>query len=144
MKHGWLILLVFLGGCATVPPVLEDPPAPTQTETPSEGVRRFISLQQIHDGMSQDEVGNALGKQVVIGYELENEQEKRYRPLTVNNPYRTEKIQKGLRSYHVDYYLVGIQAQDDQVSDDELIPLVFENGRLIGQGWEFLESVKGR
>ena len=40
----------------------------------------------------------------------------------------------------VDYYYTDIKKADDAVTDDELTPLVMENGRLVGWGWSFLDQ----
>lgn len=105
--------------------------------------RRFLSLGQVVPGMSKADISGILGAQVVIGYELTDAKNGQYKPVTVANPYRSEKIAKGRTVLDVDYYLVGIRQADGQVSDDELVPLVYQDDRLLGMGWMFLnEKVK--
>jgi hypothetical protein len=102
--------------------------------------RRFISLRQVHKGLTRKEVASILGNKVLIGYELADHQGGQYKPVTTNNPYRVENVQKGSVNYHIDYYLKKIKVQDDIVSDDELVPLVFRDDRLVGKGWDFLKK----
>lgn len=103
--------------------------------------RRFISLRQVHPGMTQREVASVLGNDIIVGYEMNPTPSVPYKPLTMKNPYRTEQIRQGLRSYEIVYYLQGVKKADGQISDDELIPLIFENDRLAGSGWDFLNKV---
>ena len=60
--------------------------------------------------------------------------------LTATNPYRTETISDGEKTLEVLYYYTDIKRNDGAITDDELTPLVFDNGRLIGWGWSFLET----
>ena len=102
-------------------------------------------MSQVRNGLTRQEVAGLLGKEVVAGYSLTDEASGEYSPITISNPQRTETIQNGKRSYTVDYYLVGIQAADEKVSDDELAPVVFLNDRVVGMGWDFLDQrVKGQ
>ncbi len=33
-----------------------------------------------------------------------------------------------------------VKKSDDKITDDELAPLVFQNDKLIGQGWDFFKK----
>ena len=102
--------------------------------------RRFLSLRLIHEGMTKKEVQAALGTEIVVGYELAEPETGQYRPITLQNPYRAESLQKGTQRFDIDYYIVGINQADDQVTDDELVPLVFQKEKLVGMGWIFLKK----
>ena len=102
--------------------------------------RRFISLRQVHKGMTRKEVASILGNKIVTGYELVDPAVGQYKPITTKNPYRTEKVNKGAFSYNIDYYIEKINVQDGIVSDDELVPLVFRDDKLVGKGWDFLKK----
>lgn len=116
-----------------------------KTADPQVMQRRFISTSQVRNGLTRQEVAGLLGKEVVAGYSLTDEASGEYSPITIPNPQRTETIQNGKKSYTVDYYLVGIKAADEKVSDDELVPVVFFNDRVVGMGWDFLnQRVKGQ
>jgi hypothetical protein len=42
------------------------------------------------------------------------------------------------RTYEVWYYYTDLKQRDDKISDDELTPLVFDEEKLIGWGYPFL------
>jgi hypothetical protein len=102
--------------------------------------RRFISIRQVYSGMTRQEAASVLSQQVVIGYELSDERNQQYKPIVLQNPFRSETLTKNGKEFLVDYYVVGIQTPDGQVSDDELVPLVFFKDKLIGTGWLFLNQ----
>ena len=59
----------------------------------------------------------------------------------IYNPHRTETTTgTDGNLYEVLYYYTDLKQRDDQITDDELTPLVFENGRLIGWGYPFLDQ----
>ena len=69
----------------------------------------------------------------------------KYGEPTVNSPYKSEILQGQEKTVEVIYYYTDIKgafysAHEVTITDDELTPLVFENGRLIGWGNSFLES----
>ncbi len=128
--------MIFLLGCATV----YEPYETVSDLKPV--VRKFISLNQIQKGMTPAEVKAVLGSQIVIGYEMPDITQERYKPVVIDNPYRSEDYVKGSRQYRIEYYLTCIRASDDVVTDDELTPLIFENDKLTGWGWDFLERIK--
>lgn len=126
-----LFLLAFWGCAAT------DQKSYSQLNMAS---RRFLSLRQIYVGMTRQEVEGVLGNQVIIGYEIHDEETGQYAPMTVKNPYRQEQIVDGDKVYEIDYYFVGINAADGQITDDELSPLVFVKNQLMGYGWDYLDK----
>ncbi len=60
----------------------------------------------------------------------------------VTNPYKTETLESptGHGCFNVLYYYTNMEEQDGVITDDELTPLVLENGKLIGWGRSFLEK----
>jgi hypothetical protein len=60
----------------------------------------------------------------------------------VTNPYKTETLESKTAHgrFNVLYYYTDMEEQDGVISDDELTPLVLENGKLIGWGWSFLDE----
>jgi hypothetical protein len=65
----------------------------------------------------------------------------------VNSPYKSEILPAGGKTYEVLYYYTDVKsaiyiANPSTVHDDELTPLVFDNGKLIGWGADFLEGIK--
>ncbi len=137
-------VLMFGAGCSTV----VEGPDTTEMSWRAESAkisgmsRRFISLRQILPDMTRKEVAAVLGDEVVIGYQLIDEKSRRYKPITVPNPYRKERFVRGGMLYVVDYYLAGIKTPDGKVTDDELIPFVFAGDKLVGTGWLFLKKLR--
>jgi hypothetical protein len=99
--------------------------------------RRFISLHQVKEGMKKQEVQDILPVEVIVGYELTDPAGEQYRPIIIKNPQRSESVSKGKKNYTVDYYLLGIKTPDDQITDEELVPLVYLNDKLVGIGWNY-------
>ena len=63
----------------------------------------------------------------------------------VNSPYKSEILQEKEKTFEVLYYYTDIKssiytANPATITDDELTPLVFDNGKLIGWGASFLDS----
>lgn len=138
-----LVPLALLAGCVATQEAAVPRKQEVIAEPDAAGIhRRFITLQQVRPGMTREEVRGVVGGEVVVGYQLDDRQEKYYRPVTVSNPYRRQDLGIGSKTYEVDFYLLGIKAADGEVTDDELVPLVFHNDKLIGSGWPFLNSFK--
>jgi hypothetical protein len=61
--------------------------------------------------------------------------------MWIDNPYRIEVLTgKDGKTYEVLYYYTDMKARDDKITDDELTPLVFQDGKLIGWGYPFLDQ----
>jgi len=66
---------------------------------------------------------------------------------TVNSPYKSEILQGKDKTFEVLYYYTDVKnaiyiANPATIPDDELTPLIFDNGKLIGWGADFLEDIK--
>jgi hypothetical protein len=59
---------------------------------------------------------------------------------SATNPYRTEILQGKDRTFEVWYYYTDVKREDSAITDDELAPLVFDGGKLVGWGWGFLQQ----
>lgn len=69
----------------------------------------------------------------------------RFGEPTVNSPYKSEILQGKEKTFEVLYYYTDVKnaiytANPATITDDELTPLVFDNGKLIGWGTSFLDS----
>lgn len=60
--------------------------------------------------------------------------------MTISNPYRSEILQGKEKKFEIVYYVTDVKRDDGTITDDELTPLVFDDGKLIGWGFGFLES----
>jgi Protein of unknown function (DUF3192) len=80
-----------------------------------------------------------LGKQTVM--EIMGTEPSRGVFMWIDNPYRSETLTgKDGKSYEVLYYYTDLKQRDDRITDDELTPLVFQGGKLIGWGYPFLDQ----
>jgi hypothetical protein len=133
MRFTWIIFLgLILTGCATTPVY-----NPMQSATQQEILLNESGFKAIQDGMSLDQAHKIMGQELVIGYK---NQTPGYLPLTIPNPYKSETV-KGT-DYVIEYYIEAIRQPDGIVSDNELMPLVFKNGKLAGRGWPLANSLR--
>jgi hypothetical protein len=71
----------------------------------------------------------------------------RFGEPTVNSPYKSEILPGKDKTFEVLYYYTDIEsnvytANPATIPANELTPLVFDNGKLIGWGADFLEDIK--
>jgi|TARA_B100000959_G_scaffold209302_1_gene219796 hypothetical protein len=70
--------------------------------------------------------------------------------LTVTNPYRNEILQGKDKVFEVYFYLTDKKhetkvgpigwSQASAISEDELTPIIFDNNKVTGWGWSFLNN----
>jgi hypothetical protein len=133
MSFIWIILFsLSLAGC--VSSVVYNP---MQVATQQEILLNESSFKAVRDGMTTDQVHQIMGQELLIGYAFQKSGDKR---LTVSNPYKSEAI-KGT-NYLIEYYIEAIRQPDGAISDNELIPLIFKNDKLIGRGWPLANSLR--
>lgn len=136
----WILSCLALAGCAvttvTSAPdaVIAESPSASHVFASEEAVRKLLL------GVSREEALALIGRSLTIGYERKENAPDEYLPVTSPNPYRSQQITKGKNVYQIDYYLTKINKADGVIADDELTPLVFENNKLIGKGWDFFNS----
>ena len=124
------ILLSFMaGGCAV-------------TSSSGSIARAMLNDHAVQVGMSRQEVKNILGGKVTTGYEITGDKPPRLKPIPLKNPFRVELYRRDQKVYEAEFYFTMLKHQDGVITDDELTPLVFEDDRLIGRGWEFYVNFK--
>ncbi|MFH1441154.1 MAG: DUF3192 domain-containing protein [Candidatus Omnitrophota bacterium] len=62
--------------------------------------------------------------------------------MSIDNPYRVESMEAATGSYKIVYYVTQVVLDDDTISDEELTPIVFKDGKLVGWGWNFMENLR--
>jgi len=62
--------------------------------------------------------------------------------FTISNPYRLQVIQGHGKNLEVVFYVTDDKNSDGIISDEELTPLIFDDGKMIGWGWSYLVSDK--
>jgi hypothetical protein len=139
-KLAWLIVVVLLTGCAVTTVTSSPDHAVVETRTAGHVFPSEDAIRKLLMGVSREEALALIGRTATVGYELKEGAADEYQPVTEPNPYRSQQITKGKGVYQVDYYLTRINQADGMVSDDELTPLVFEDNKLIGKGWDFFKG----
>ena len=95
-------------------------------------------------GMTKADVTKLMGTETVtvnlsgVGYLWADSYEK------ISSPYRTETLQGKDKVFEVWYYYTDLKNTDGAITDDELMPVVFDDGKLIGWGCSFLEDNKNK
>ena len=132
MRYAFMILLFLAStGCASAPVY-----NPIQASVHPQVLLNESGLKEVKEGMTADQVHKIMGQELLIGYAFESD---KYKPLTIPNPYRVQTMKGG--KYTVEYYIEAIRQADGIVSDDELMPLVFQDGKLTGRGWPLVNSL---
>jgi len=59
---------------------------------------------------------------------------------TINNPYKTETLVENGKTYEVVFYYTQTLKNDRVITNDELTPIVFYEGKVVGYGWLFVKD----
>lgn len=101
---------------------------------------------RVSRGMPRDSVLTIMGIKTV---EISNKWEvgiantQRHQTYVLTNPYRTETLPGPRDTLEVLFYYTDVKSRDSAITDDELTPFVFKDGRLLGWGYSLLnESVQ--
>jgi hypothetical protein len=88
---------------------------------------------EVESIMGKDQAGGGL-PEVALG---------RVQYLRAKNPMREENVRgdDGL-NYDVLFYYTDLRTRDDKITDDELTPVVLTNGKVVGIGYPFLDSLR--
>jgi hypothetical protein len=132
-----LILMFALSGCAVSTVSKEQTLGPAPQAAEGHTFASAETIRKLMLGISREEALALIGRTAATGYELKGSE---YKPVTVANPYRSQKITKGSDVFVVDYYMTDIRKSDGVVANDELTPLIFQADKLIGKGWEFFNQ----
>ncbi|HEX7053565.1 MAG TPA: DUF3192 domain-containing protein [Burkholderiales bacterium] len=125
-RVAWLALLV---GCSTL---IVDPLEQMRAQNKEK-------LAKVVPGMTRMEVESVMGHEraggglpeVVFG---------RVQYLQATNPMREETVRGADgRDYLVLYYYTDVKQLDDKITDDELTPVVFRDGKVVGVGHQHLK-----
>jgi len=114
-----LTLGVILGGCTTC------------DEIRSKTRERLL---QLSAGMTKEEVLDITGRRRICCTTTGATTK------TINNPYSSEILVGKGKTLEVLYYYTDRKHAGFAVRDEDLTPVVFEDDRLIGWGWNFLNE----
>lgn len=138
MKHIFLFTtLLLIIGCVAV----DTSSMRTVTKPQVESVNPLTKMEFVFIGMSLDEVKGVLGDQLAIGY-VRNQADQSLQPITLDSPYKKDSFSNATGQYEVLYYYTHVAKADGIIAEDEMTPLVFEQNKLIGKGWDFLFRLK--
>ena len=131
-----VLCFVLVGGCVSV------------NNEPGEGALGGLSgpkilanTNRVTTGMTLEEAMAVIGKDVVVGYQKNKTGV--LEPIVIKNPYREETIRSGGETYRVIYFFYSIVKADGIISDEELMPLIFKNNKLVAKGRDHLFKLKG-
>lgn len=102
---------------------------------PEQRLKDIGRIRRVHNGMTEQELRLLMGEDVMSIQGTEGNIRR-----VVTNPYTTETVAAGTRVLEVVTYFTNPKPKDGPITDDELTPFVLENGRVIGQGWDFLKK----
>jgi len=123
---GVFLLCMLIGGCGTGLEQLR--------------LENQQNLVKLSIGMTKQEVMGTMGYKTASDDYLGRVYYTPKSVLSASNPYRTEILQGKEKTFEVLYYYTDVKKDDGAITDDELTPLVFDNGKLIGWGWSFLDQ----
>ena len=104
-----------------------------------------LRLRQIRPGMTKHQVLEIMGTETRRVCRGAPKPCLMTRTERVLSPYRIEASEASAEVLvEVLYYYTDVKVRDDEISDDELTPLVFVNEELLGWGWTFLRGVTQR
>ena len=141
------LLLVTLTGCAT-----NQPYNPVASATGQTFLLNESAFAQVKTGMTQAQVHQIMGDALVIGYSYQKEltseaqalkeTKSDYKPVTIANPYKTQEIKTKDGTIVIEFYVSSVKQSDGVVSDNELVPLIFQAGVLTDRGWDRVNALR--
>jgi len=122
-----------MAGCVSLP---QEPGFPSAKAKP------LMQMHRIKVGMSMPEVRAVLSDTLLLGYRQKNNNMAQFEPIAIPQPYRQEEFVKEGHNYVILYYNAFVVKADDLIAEDELTPLIFKDGLLLGTGLDTLDQVK--
>ena len=96
------------------------------------------NLAKLSAGMPRAQAERIMGS-AAAGGKLGDVVFGRLQHLEVRNPMREERVRGADGAdYEVLFYYTDLRTRDDRITDDELTPVVFRDGRLAGIGYPWL------
>lgn len=94
-------------------------------------------LKNLQLGMAKEQAMAVMGTRTYVDEDDDD--------FLVPNPYRSESYQApdGTAFELLSYY-TEMNRSDSRITKDETTPLIFENGKLIGWGWLFVDKLDMR
>jgi outer membrane protein assembly factor BamE (lipoprotein component of BamABCDE complex) len=115
MKIVVLLVAVLLSGCATMSGLRSE---------------NRLNIMKLSPGMGKPEVSSIMGTKL-------------YSTMAgkMTNPYRSEMYRAQGSSIEVLMYYTDIKSEAKAITDDDLTPVIFVDGKLDGWGWSYWQSM---
>ena len=104
----------------------------------------LVVMDQVKIGMTTQDVKGLMKDEITVGYQKNPNAPNKVEPIKMKNPSRTEVLSIGNKSYEVFYYFIHAQKADGIITDDEVVPFVFDNNRLVGKSWDYLLKLRSK
>ncbi len=131
-KYFACILSLILAGCVSM----------SEKSIPADPVllkkSSLTKIDMVKVGMAYKEVLAIMDSSVKVGYQQSDQGSMVFEPINLKQPTRAEILTGQGKNYEVLYYFTDINKADGMIVDDELTPLIFQDQKLIGKGWDFL------
>jgi hypothetical protein len=115
----------------------DDGASPLEMELSDVRAHNRGNLNKLSVGMTKDQAMSAMGTRTFVDEDDDD--------FLVPNPYRTETYQATDGSvFELLTYYTDLNKSDHKITKDETTPLIFENGKLIGWGWIFVDKLDMR
>ena len=89
-----------------------------------------INLNKISLGMTKKEVLDIMGTTTIkIGD-----------GSLLSSPYRSETLFENGKNYEIHFFYTDLKKEDGVITDDELTPVVYFEGKVCGYGWFYLKD----
>lgn len=97
--------------------------------------KNLANLERLSVGMSKEEMLSVMGSERDIqAYNL-------YTPAKkFSNPYKSGIYRSQGTEYEVVFYYTDFHTADGKVTEDELTPIIFRDGRVLGWGWGIFDN----
>ncbi len=92
-------------------------------------------------GMTRPQVSALMMHPVIVGFEIDPVTGEP-KPLETKSLYSTEVMTVGNGTYLVDSYIIGVLKPGQPVTATGLMPMIFSNDLLVGQGRDALTALK--
>lgn len=135
VRYVVIICVLFLSGCVSSPDKAQPLSVPTKGSYRTDNALR---ISQLNYGMAKEQVHALMKDGLVVA--MERQENDQWASDTMANPLQAQVIHYDGSRYDVYYYFTEIKNRNGRVDLDELTPVVFKDGVLIGKTHEDLQK----
>jgi hypothetical protein len=88
------------------------------------------NLNKISIGMTKSDVLNIMGTTTIRSED----------GTMINSPFRSETTTQNGLNYEIHFFYTDTKKMDGSITDDELTPVVYLDGKVVGYGWSYLKD----